>query len=912
MSIQKISYELDASSNGMGLMVFFNAQAVQFPEKIAAICDETQITYQALDRRANQLARYLISLGLQPGMLVGISLARSLDMIVSILGVIKAGGAYVPLDPSYPVDRLRFIMEDAQLSFVLTKSAHVGLFDGLDIRSISLDLEMWEIEKCSISTPNVAIAPDQLAYVIYTSGSTGKPKGVMITHSNVVNFIEIAAKALDVTSTDVYLQSASIAYALSVRQLMIPLAMGATVVIAVEHDIADPLALFGLIKMREITLMDVVPSFWRSCVQRLSSLPQEERGKLLDNSLRRIVSIGETLMSDLPRDWHFQLGHKATLVNIFGQTETTGVVATYPIPLGEQISIHVVPIGRSVPRTKIYILGSDLQRIPDGEVGELCVSNPCLSPGYLNRPELTAEKFIPNPFEDGFSQRLYRTGDMARYRLDGNIEYFGRGDYQVKIRGQRVELGEIEAALREHQAVHDCVVLARESGPDEKYLAAYVVLDQGQPSTSVELRNFIRSHLPDYMVPTTFTFLDALPLTPNGKVNRLALPEPESLSIKKQNPSDEIVLPRTAVEKRIAKIWKDLMGLDKVGINDDFFDLGGHSLMAVRVLTRIESDLGVRLPLTSFFHSGTIAQLAELVNRNVNEARDWSPVVAIRTNGDKPPFFGIHAHEGGVLFWRDIVENLPKDQPFYAVQAQGVDGIRPALNRIEDMATLYISAIQKIQPHGPYYLGGFSMGGEIAFEMAQQLHKLGEQVNLLVMLDTKNPHPLKRPMIRHTTGEVVPDLRTQISSDGFDQFGRKVQSHYLEMRELDWVGKFIYFGRLLLARLKKTRIYVIAYLYTTLRRRLPDVLLLEYLRHKHSEALRYYVPSQYPGKITLFRASQSLEENPVDSPMGWAPLAAGGVDVYHFKATHNIVDLEYAHEIASKLSECLDAARKLG
>jgi aspartate racemase len=732
----------------------------------------------------------------------------------------------------------------------------------------------------------------------------------MITHSNIVNFIKNTSEALDVTSDDIYLQSASIAYALSVRQLMIPLAVGATVVVAVEHEVADPLALFRLIKAQGITLMDVVPSFWRSCVQRLSCLPLDEKNSLLDNSLRRIVSIGETLMSDLPRDWRFQLSHPASLVNIFGQTETTGVIATYLIPPEEQNFVRVVPIGKSVPRTKIYILDPNLQPVQDGEVGELCVSNPCLALGYLNRPDLTAEKFIQNPFDDGFSMRLYRTGDMARYRADGNIEYFGRGDYQVKIRGQRVELGEIESVLREYQAVRDCVVVVRENGQDEKYLAAYVVLDRQQLVDSTDLRNFVRSRLPEYMVPPTFTLLDALPLTPNGKVNRLALPEPEAPGSKKDNPSDELVLPRTAVEKRIAKIWRELMELDQVGIHDEFFDLGGHSLMAVRILTRIEADLGVRLPLTSFFHSGTIYQLSELVNRNIDEVRDWSPVVAIQTNGSKPPFFGIHAHEGGVLFWRDIVENLPKDQPFYAVQAQGVDGIRPALNRIEDMAALYLSAVQKIQSHGPYYLGGFSMGGEIAFEMAQQLLKQGERVNLLLMLDTKNPGHLTRPIAHHTTGDVVPELSARISPDRFDHFGRKIQSLYLEMRKLDWSGKLAYFDKVLLFRLKRLWAYTRAYLYRTLRRRLPDTLLLQYLRYKHSEALRYYVPSQYPGKITLFRASESLEENPTDSPVGWMPLATGGVEIYHFEATHNIVDVEYARDIASKLSECLDAARK--
>lgn len=912
--IEGMTMDLQQEANETGsftnLLDFFDMRFSQFPAKVAVICGNMQLTYQDLDQRANRLAGYLVRLGVQPGMLVGICVSRSVEMVVAILGVIKAGGAYVPLDPSYPAERLAFILQDAQSYFVVTQSEYLGLFAGLDIRTISLDQDGREIEGQPVIRPEVTVSPDHLAYVIYTSGSTGKPKGVMITHSNLINFIEIASTALDVTSDDIYLQSASIAYALSVRQLMIPLALGATAVVAASGEIADPLALFKLIKARRITLMDVVPSFWRSCVQRLLDLNAEERGDLLDNSLRRIVSIGEALMSDLPRDWRFQLGHKATLVNIFGQTETTGVVATYPIPPDPQGPIGVVPIGRSVPRTKIYILDPDLRPLPNGEVGELCVSNPCLALGYLRRPDLTAGKFIPNPFSDGFSERLYRTGDMARYRPDGTIEFLGRGDFQVKIRGQRLELGEVESVLREHEAVGDCAVIARESSPDEKYLAAYVVPNQKRTISTTGLRNFMRSRLPDYMVPSIFILLDALPLTPNGKVNRLAFPAPESLGLEEQELSDEMVLPRTPAEKTIAGIWKKLMKLDRVGIHDNFFDLGGHSLLAVRILARIESDLGVRLPLTSFFHSATIAQLAELVERKADEVRDWSPVVPIQTRGDKPPFFGIHAHEGGVLFWRNIVEHLPPDQPFYAIQAQGVDGIRPALNRIEDMAALYLDAIQKLQPHGPYYLGGFSMGGEIAFEMAQQLIRQGEKVELLVMLDTRNPQRSTRPVIHRPSGETLPDLKAQINPNRTYQFGMKVRSHFLELKERDWTGKIKYLSQAFTFRLQRSSVYFKANLYRKLNKRLPDPLLLQYLRYKHSEALRYYVPSRYLGKVTLFRASETLDENPDDDPMGWMPLAAGGVDIHHFDASHNIVNNEYAKEIASKLTECLSAAYK--
>jgi aspartate racemase len=894
-------------SSPLSYVDLLDAQVARSPGAIALFRGDQTLTYQELDERANQLAGYLIACGVQPEMPVAVCIDRSLAMVVAILGILKAGGAYIPLDPGYPTERLAFILHDTGSRIVVTQSALSGLFQDQPIKVVCLDVDEVELGRFPVTRPKIVISPENLAYVIYTSGSTGRPKGAMITHASLVCFVDIACSALDVYSEDVYLQSASIAYALSVRQLMVPLAVGASIVVASADETSDPLELFRLIKRRGITLMDMVPSFWRSCMQRLSDLPEAEQTDLLDNSLRRIVSIGEALMADLPREWSTRFGQRVRLVNIFGQTETTGVVATYPIPPGGPAGFGIVPIGRSVSQTRLYILDSTLQPVPEGEVGELCVSNPCLARGYLNRPELTSEKFIPNPFADGFSDRLYRTGDTARCRPDGTLEFLGRGDQQVKIRGQRLELGEVESSLRAHPSVRDCVVMARGDNPDDKYLAAYVVNAAASRLSSVDLKNYIRTRLPEYMVPSVIVFLEAFPLNVNGKVNRLALPDPRSMDVREETGERELVLPRNPIEKTIAAIWRQVMNLNRVGVHDNFFDLGGHSLLAVRILTLIDRELGVRLPLTSFIQSATVAQLAELVDRREDEVRAWSPLVPMQTSGSRPPFFGIHAVGGGVLFWRNIVNHLPDNQPFYAIQSQGVDGVRPALHRIEDMARLYVSEIRRIQPHGPYYLGGFSLGGEIAFEMAQQLKRQGEAVDLLVLLDTRNPARVIRP-IRIEGDTVVPVVVGLAPASRLEVLVSKVAGHLRKSMQLSPLKSLQYLGKQLGFHAKYWVVAALAGLFRFLGRRLPDQLLIQYLRLNHRLALRNYVPTLYPGRITVFRANESLQSDPTDSPMGWAPLAAAGLEVHYFDTSHEMIKPEYGELVACKLNDCISAA----
>ena len=889
------------TSLGTGTLIYIqqlvDEQVVRSPNSIALICDGVSLTYRELNERADRLARRLCGLGVKSETMVGICTARSLDMVVAMFAIFKAGGAYVPLDPSYPKERLTFILNDTQMPVVVTQAAYLSLFSERSIHVVALDEDWQEPTPAFPVSADTNITPETLAYVIYTSGSTGNPKGVMISHASLSHFVRLAGSALDVRSDDIYLQTASMSYALSVRQLMVPLANGATVVLANAEQMRDPLLMFQLIKREKITLIDFVPSFWRACVQRLAELPDIERKHLLDNSLRRIVSVGEPLLFDLPHDWFYKLGHTAQLVNIFGQTETTGVVATYPIPHEVPAETRIVPVGHSIIDTQLYILDADLRRVSAGEPGELYVSNPCLARGYLNRPELTAEKFIPNPFHDGLNSRLYRTGDMALQREDGNIEFLGRGDHQVKIRGQRVELGEIESILRRHGSVRECVVTPRGDHPDNKYLVAYIVAKDTSAS-SAELRAFVRNYLPEVMVPSAFVFLEALPLMPNGKLNRLALPDPYAIDA--SNPDSHLKEQSLSpAEQTLASIWMDLMNLGSVGINDNFFDLGGHSLSVVQLFSRLEGEFGVRLPLTTILQAPTIAKLAEILQKEP-PSTDHPVLIPIRTQGDRSPFYCIHGIGGGVLGYRDLVNQLDNEHPVYGLQSIALEDPETSDGSIESMATRYISAIRSIQPKGPYRIGGYCFGGVVAYEMARQLEREGEKVSLLAILEGYVPYARN---IQASSLERLPIFVKHIPAWIKDYASMSPGEVFSRVRSTWNRIRAKIQGRQDLQQ----RVRVEEILEMDLSK-VPDRSVE--LTQAHSRAFHQYKPGTYGGTVTLFRARhRSLNEvvfGSLDQTMGWDGLAQGGVEVRMVDGFHRNIHLPpYLHSLASELNQCL-------
>lgn len=585
----------------------FEAQAARTPDAIAVVFEDQKLTYRELNERANQLAHYLQKLGVKPEVLVGICTERSLDTIVGILGILKAGGAYVPLDPAYPRDRLAFTLEDAQISVLLTQQKLLKILPECSAKVIELD--QWEEEQNFSEKSRSDFKFNQqnhskLAYVIYTSGSTGRPKGVAIEHRSAVAFLHWAKEVFSPEELGGVLASTSICFDLSVFELFAPLSWGGTAILA-----ENALHLPTLKTAEKVTLINTVPSAIAELL-RINGIPE---------TVRTVNLAGEPLPNTLAQQL-YQLPHIQKVFNLYGPSEDT----TYStFALIEKGAERMPPIGSPIANTQIYLLDRSLNPVPLGVPGELHIGGAGLARGYLNRPELTAQKFIPNPFSNSPDARLYKTGDLARYLPDGNIEYLGRIDSQVKIRGYRIELGEIEETLRQHSAVRDAVAIARDDGSGNKRLVAYVVLNQDKLPSISNLRGYLQEKLPEYMVPAAFVMLESLPLTPNGKVDRKALPAPDR---DRPELKEAFAAPSTAIEKILAEIWAQVLGLEQVGIDDNFFELGGDSILSIQVISKA-NRAGLKLTPKQLFQHQTIAQLAAIADTDQTQQSEQGLII---------------------------------------------------------------------------------------------------------------------------------------------------------------------------------------------------------------------------------------------------------------------------------------------
>jgi len=696
------------------------AHAARTPAAIAVECEGWELSFSELDQRANRLAQYLRQRGAAPEVLVGICLERSPEMVVALLGILKSGAAYVPLDPAFPAERLAYIAADAELSLVVTMSELRDKVPFATAVQILLDVEADDIAAQPSAAPIERAGAESLAYAIYTSGSTGRPKGVLIEHRAAVNFLDSMRRAPGLTADDVLLAVTTISFDIAVLELYLPLVVGARILLADDAAVRDGLALSRLLD--RATCLQATPATWRLL------LAAGWRGS--PSGLKALCG-GEALPADLARNL---LDCGVELWNMYGPTETT-VWSTVQRVEGEMATALSLPIGRPIANTSVYVLDSFAALAPVGVVGELCIGGMGLARGYHRRPELTAEKFVEVDVDSGRVERLYRTGDRARYCADGTLECLGRMDHQVKVRGFRIEPGEIEHALGLCAGVDACAVVVDQPDSAAARLVAFYALKDGRELAVDVLRQSLRRSLPEYMVPALFVELGAMPLTPNGKIDRLALMVPEGAASGLVAATSS----RDALELQLVDLWEDVLERQGIGVRDNFFDLGGHSLVAVRLMARIAQQFDRHLPLAALFQGGTIEEQAHML-RAEGEIQTWSALVPVRRTGEETPLFCVAGAGGNVVYFHDLARALDQRRPFYALQPPGLDGRSAPLQRVEDLAAHYIGHIRTVQPHGPYVLAGHSFGGMVAFEMAHQLEGAGEQIEALLLLDTAAPH----------------------------------------------------------------------------------------------------------------------------------------------------------------------------
>ncbi|MEG3936130.1 amino acid adenylation domain-containing protein [Microcoleus sp. B13-B4] len=858
----------------------FEAQAEQTPNAVAAVFGSEQLTYQQLNYRANQLAHHLQGLGVGPEICVGICVERSLDILVGLLGILKAGAAYLPLDPAYPQERLTFMLEDAQVPVLLTQQRQVEKLPSHRAKVVCLDTDWEAIKPESQENPISSVTADNLAYVMYTSGSTGRPKGVSVIHRGVVRLVKEANYA-NLAAEEVFLQLAPISFDASTLEIWGSLLNGARLVIFPPHT--PSLEELGqVIQQYQITTLWLTAGLFHLMVdERLEDL----------KPLRQLLAGGDVLSVPHVQKFLQKIGD-CKLINGYGPTENTTFTCCYPITEPDQLG-NSVPIGRPITNTQVYLLDSYLQPVPIGVPGELYIGGDGLARGYLNRPDLTEEKFIPNPFprskgakeEQSLNpERLYKTGDLAHYLPDGNIEFLGRIDNQVKIRGFRIELGEIESTLSQYPAVRQCAVIARIDTDSDKRLVAYIVADQQQKPTTDELRRFLKQKLPDYMVPSAFVFPDALPLTPNGKIDRRALPAPDRL---KQEPASTFVPPSDDLEIQLTKIWENVLGKKPIGVKDNFFDLGGHSLLAVRLFAQIEKTFGKNLPLATLFQAPNIEELANIL-RQKGWSVPWQTLVAIQPGGSKPPLFCIHPVGGNVLCYRDLAHYLGQEQPVYGLQAVGLDGKQAPYKRVEDMAAHYLREIRAFQPQGSYLLAGHSGAGMVAFEIAQQLVAGGQKVAVLALLDAYSPQSLVH--------ELPP--------------GRTLYVNFLNLLRLRPEDKLPYIKeRAVWLHSRITRKIAKTFNLWMRRPSTEDSHPYALITEAFSQAIRDYVPQVYPGQATLFRTRHQPTRVYYDHLFGWGSLVAGGLEIRDVPGLHlTLLTEPCVRVLGEKLRACIDEA----
>ena len=857
--VPQIAVELSINSGAeqfiptdCSLISLFETSAEKYAGKIALSFGGQSLTYAEVNQKASQLYLYLTNSGVGEGDIVALLVDRSAEMLIAMLAVLKAGAAYLPLDPNYPADRITFMLEDSGTKLLLASQSYKGKHQ-TGTNEVIIE-EVWQrLDTYNDKNADRELKQDALAYVIYTSGSTGKPKGVKITHRNLVNFLLSMQITPGVSDTDRLLAITTISFDIAGLELYVPLISGAELVIADAETVRDGRLLLNLLAEKNITILQATPSTWQMLVD--SGLQQRSNLKALAG--------GEPLLKELADKL---LNLTGSLWNMYGPTETTVWSTLKQVLPGEEL----ITIGKAIDNTQVYIVDEVGNPLPTGMPGEIYIGGYGVAEGYLNRAELTAEKFVPDTISKTLLSKLYRTGDLGKLLANGEIQCLGRIDNQVKIRGHRIELGEIESRISSLDDIKHSVVIAYDDAQLNKYLVAFVITDgTDQKLLERDLINQWREklsvYLPDYMLPEEFVNVSEFSLTPNGKIDRKAFPKPEhTYSFSKVGAS---ALPVTNEEILIAHIFADTLGLPEVGLTDDFFALGGHSLLAVKVMIAIEKETGERLPLAAFFNNSTVEKLAAQLAGN-KPTDHWETVVPIKASGSKPPLYLVHGSGLNLLLFKSIGDHFYEDRPLYGIQAIGLTKEVDLPETVEAIAAYHIPEILMIQPEGPYAVAGYSYGGFIAYEIAKQLIAMGKEVSFFGIIDT-NAWTAMPPQTQ--LGRVVKKAMRQFYKVPF------------------FINSFIKYPR-----------EAFAYQKLVYRRKFPkqnasvqNPSIQQYteyekqLRKKYNQVVDRYLIKPFDIEVSLFKVEKRIYF--IDNPkyMGWNKLARKGVKTYTVPGDHN-------------------------
>ncbi|WP_319420021.1 amino acid adenylation domain-containing protein [Pleurocapsa sp. FMAR1] len=857
----------------------FEARVIEDSEAIAVVYQGQSLTRGELNRQANKLANHLQQLGVQPESLVGICLERSLEMAIALFAILKAGGAYLPIDPNYPPARLSYILEDASLNILLTQTKQLERLPKTATQIICLDRD-GELPNLQNTNPLSQVNSHNLAYVIYTSGSTGNPKGVAIEHHSAVNTLWDIEQRFAVQPQDRVLAVSSLSFDLSVYDIFGSLGSGGTAILPPSTTRPNPEQWLELIAQEQVTIWNSAPALLELLVNYIVGFERQ-----LPSSLRLVMLSGDRLNPNLVIQLQ-NLNPQLQIVSLGGATEASIWSICYPIA-SKWTADKAIPYGRPLHNQSFYILDSQQQLAPIGVTGELYIGGVGVARGYLHRPELTTARFIVDPFSSDPTARLYKTGDLGRYLEDGNIEFLGRIDNQVKIRGIRIELGEIETALLQCPEIQETLVSVNDPNAEQKSLVAYSILKPNSALTSQQLRSFLATQLPEYAIPADFIFTDAFPLTPNGKVDLKALlttPTKRASIMSKSLPL------QSPLEFKLSQIWSEVLNVQPIARDDDFFSLGGNSLLALRLFERIHKSFGANLPLATLFEAPTISQLASIILDRGWSASRRSSLVNIQPHGTKPPLFCIHPVGGNVLTYYSLAKALGNEQPFYGLQSRGWDGREPLLICLEEMAADYLQEIRLVQPQGPYYLGGHSFGGFVAYEIACQLEQQGESIALLALFDCLGPKITDKNALQ----------KTYIHFSNFTQLST--------FQALDYVkSKIKYRLKAKVLRSTQQRYFKFVELFLS-----PQQKLAFKINNLNYQILRKYTPQTYGGKLTLFRAKIRDAKAYFDADGGWKGMALGGVDTYEIPGDHASIlsQADLAQIIAERIDNIISTARK--